>query len=124
MLSSCCNQIAVPGLGLVKSRLRSLGGPRIGQSLMMWCAVWTIGPHTQADVGRSPQRFILWLNLPTPVRSLFNVTQDLRGKSAPGGNAVFGVTVNWLGGAVSCHEVLHLMMRNLIAHLQRVSSYY
>ena len=55
-------------------------------------------PHGQAAVGPRPQRCILALNRPTPVRSRFSVAQSLRGRSAPGGRLVFGVTESWGGG--------------------------
>ena len=58
-------------------------------------------------MGADPQRCILALNRPTPVRSRFSVAQSLRGRSAPGGKLVFGVTESWGGRGVCCQLVFH-----------------
>ena len=109
MSLSRCSQLTVSGFRF--SRSRSLGGGKVGHSWMMWWAVCCSAPHGQAADGRRPQRCILALNRPTPVRSRFSVAQSLRGRSAPGGKLVFGVTESWGGGGggrgVCCQLVLH-----------------
>ena len=101
------SQLTVSGLGLVRLMVVLSGGLRVGQSWITWCAVWSVCPQIQAADGRSPQRFMLWLKRPTPVRNRFKVTHSLRASSAPGGNNVFGWTVNWAGCWVSCQQALH-----------------
>ena len=67
--------------------------------------VCSSAPHGQAADGRRPQRCIL--ARPTPVRSRFSVAQSLRGRSAPGGKLVFGVTESWEARGVCCQLVDH-----------------
>jgi len=44
---------------------------------------------------------------PTPVLSLFTVTQTLRGKLEPGERPMFGLKQNLEGGVMSFHEFIH-----------------
>ena len=73
---------------------------------MMCSAIWSLAPYEQAADGRSPQRYMLALNRPTPVRSRFRITQTFRGRSAPGGNVVSGC-LSLVGRGVCCQLVLH-----------------
>ena len=94
------------GLGVVGSTFSD--GRRVWHSYMMCSAVCSLAPHVQAADGRSPQRYMFALNLPTPVRSRFRVTQSSRGRCVPGGNFVSGLmTANWVGHGICCQRVLH-----------------
>ena len=116
-----CSQRAVSGSKLFRSGFGWPGGRRVGHSLMMWEAVCSGAPHVQAGEVLNPQRCMLAWNLPTPVRSLLRVTQSFRGRSAPGGSLVFGVTVNWGGLGVCCQLSFHAV-RVLWVPSRRVSA--
>ena len=122
MSLSRCSQLTVLGFGF--SRSRSLGGGKVGHSSMMWWTVCSSAPHGQAADGRRPQRCILALNRPTPVRSRFSVAQSLRGRSAPGGRLVFGVTESWgVGGGGGVGESAASWFSMLEACWNRSHSY-
>ena len=77
----------------------------------MWSAVCSSAPQMHAGDWLSPQRCMLALNLPTPVRSRLSVTQSLRGSSEPAGALVSGGMVNCCGRAVPSQLFSHSWIR-------------
>ena len=78
-----------------------------GTSNRTWCAVCSGLPQTQVAEGRRPQRCMLALRRPTPVRRRFSVTQSLRRRRVPGGRSSPGAMPSWVGLSVSCQSVFH-----------------
>ena len=94
------------GLGRKGPHLPS-GCLRTGHWNNTWCAVCTGLPQVKTADRCRPQQCMLALKQPTPLCRQLRVTHTLRGRSAPSGNLVSAIMLNWDGLSKCCQSPFH-----------------